>query len=220
MSNSLAIAAVTATLRQLLQPAIQRAVPGAQARSVRPDLVAADRTTVGINVFLYQVEPNGTHRNNDLPTRTDSGLLQARPRAALDLLYLISAFGADDTFEPQRLLGATVATLHAWPLLPAAEIAAAIAAESPTLSSSDLAQQGELIHITMEPLSTEALSRLWSIFGTIPYNVSVAYRVSVVLVEADLVPEVIKPVQQVHPTVMVTDDAPGTLASLSPAVPA
>jgi hypothetical protein len=216
MSNSLAIATVTVTLRQLLQPSLQRAVPGAMARSMRPDLAAAVR----VNLFLYQVAPNAAHRNDDLPTRGADGRLHARPRAAVDLLYLISCYGADDTLEPQRLLGATVATLHAWPLLPSAEIAAAIAAEPVTLSGSDLGGQAEVIRITMEPLSTEELSRLWSTFGSVPYVLSVAYRVSAVLVEPDLLPEVISPVQTVHPSVIVADDVPATLASLTPVVPA
>ncbi len=220
MSNALAVATVTATLRQLLQPAIQRAVPGAQARSLRPDLMAADRSAVGINLFLYQVVPNAAHRNDDLPTRNSNGRLQTLPQAAIDLLYLISCYGADDTLEPQRLLGAAVATLHAWPLLPIAQIAAAIAAEPAVLNGSNLSQQSELIRTTMEPLTTEELSRLWSTFGAIPYVLSVAYRVGVLLVEPDLVPESVPPVQQVHPSVLVTDDVPGTLASLAPGAPA
>jgi hypothetical protein len=76
------------------------------------------------------------------------------------------------------------------------------------------------VRISIEPLTTEALARLWSTFGPIPYILSVAYRVSAVLVEPDLVTESIKPVQQVHPTVIVTDHVPGTPASLAPGTPA
>jgi uncharacterized protein DUF4255 len=218
VSNYLAVATVTATLQHLLQPAIQAAVPGAQVRTLRPDLMVADRSALGVNVFLYQVHPNATHRNDDLPTRTSDATLRVRPRAAIDLSYLISCLGSDEAFEPQRLLGATVATLHAWPVLTPPQIEAVVAADPTILGGSDVAQQVESIEITLDGFTREELSRLWTMFGTAPYNLSVGYRVSVVLLEPDLMPLAVQPIQQVHPTVMVSDDPAATLASLTPAV--
>jgi uncharacterized protein DUF4255 len=215
VSNALAIATVTATLRQLLQPAIQRTVTGAQVRTLRPDLIAADRSGSGVNLFLYEAYPDADFRNDDLPTRRADGAPIRKPRAALGLTYLISCFGSDDALEPQRLLGATAATLHAWPVLSRSDIASAIAAEPDILGGSDLAEQPELVRMSMLRLGTEELSRLWSMFSPLPYHLSVAYQASVVLIDEDLVPLVVLPVQQVHPTVIATDDPAATLASLA-----
>jgi len=216
VSNWLAVATVTATLRQLVQPAAQQAVPGAQVRTLRPDLMFADRATSGVNLFLYRVQPNATFRNADLATRRSDGTPITRPQAALELSYLVSFFGSDETLEPQRLLGATVATLHAWPVLSADMIAAAIAAEPTYLSGSDLAQQVARVHLGLSALANDELARLWTAFPSVPLHLSVAYQAAAVLVEEPLVPTMPLPVQQVHPTVVATDDPAGYVATQWP----
>src|SRR5215218_2103096 len=113
MSNYLAIATVTATLSRTLSAAVGTDVPTAGVTTLRPD-DAPDR---GVNVYLYQVGPNGAWRNADLPTRRDDGRLVQRPRVALDLQYLLSFYGDEAQFEPQRMLGSVVRTLHTRPVL-------------------------------------------------------------------------------------------------------
>jgi hypothetical protein len=115
MSNHLAIATVTATLQQMLQPAVGNAVLNAKVGFSRPDAGASKAALV--NVFLYQVTPNAAYRNADLPTRRPDGTLVDRPQAVLDLHYLFTFHGDDDQFEPQHLLGAVASVLHAKPLL-------------------------------------------------------------------------------------------------------
>ena len=67
MSNALAIAAVTATLRNLLQGAIQPLAPGAQV-TVRPlDQARENMTVDSVNLFLYNAGPDAAWRNADLP---------------------------------------------------------------------------------------------------------------------------------------------------------
>ena len=61
--------------------------------------------------------PDPAWRNQDLPTRRPDGSVAQRPQAALDLHYLISYYGDDSELEPQRLLGSTVRTLNARPLV-------------------------------------------------------------------------------------------------------
>ncbi len=89
MSNHLALATVTATLRYMLQDRIQQAVPGAQVRTVRPDVIAKEQQARGVNLYLYQVTPNATFRNVDLATRRSDGTLAQRPVMAVDAHYLI-----------------------------------------------------------------------------------------------------------------------------------
>jgi len=90
MSNFLAIATVTATLGQVLQPAVGAGVPGATVTTLRPDGAGAGPRPTGVNIYLYQVTPNAAYRNADLPTRTSEGDLMQRPQAALDLHYPVS----------------------------------------------------------------------------------------------------------------------------------
>src|SRR5207253_6261201 len=117
MSNFLAIATVTATLRQVLTGSVGVDVPGASVTTARPNGTGAGTPTTGVNVFLYQVTPNGSWRNEDLPTRDGGGSVVQRPRAALDLHYLLTFYGADAQLEQQRLLGSVVRTLHERPVL-------------------------------------------------------------------------------------------------------
>src|ERR1700744_2485579 len=115
MSNYLAIATVTAALQQILTAPVGSAVSGATVGFGRPD--PGNTTAPLVNIFLYQITPNATFRNCDLPTRRSDGTLAQRPQAAYDLHYLMTFHGDDTQLQPQRLLGAVVTTLHSQPLL-------------------------------------------------------------------------------------------------------
>ncbi|HVZ34121.1 MAG TPA: Pvc16 family protein, partial [Polyangiaceae bacterium] len=111
MSNSRAVAAVTAALRALLTPAAA-IVPGAQITHLRPDAVAQDQQSRGINVYLYMVRPNPHHSTEQLPARRSDGSLYHRVLTVLDLHYLLSFYGSDARLEPQLLLGAASLALR------------------------------------------------------------------------------------------------------------
>src|SRR5215472_1860357 len=194
MSNSLAIATVTAAVREVLQPAVSKAVTGAGVGFSRPDSGAGTPPSPAVNVYLYQVTPNAAHRNDDLPTRWSDGTVVKRPQAAFDLHYLFTFHGDDSLLQPQLLLGAVASTLHAQPLISSAAIAKAISDFS-FLGSSNLAGQVERIRFTPTSLSLEEFSKLWSVFFQIEYTLSVAYQASIVLLESDDVPGDAPPVQ-------------------------
>jgi Pvc16 N-terminal domain len=185
MSNFLAIATVTATLSDALQAAILADVSGASVTTLRPDASDA-MPAVGVNVFLYQVTPNPQWRNEDLPTRRASSELVQRPRAALDLHYLLSFYGADGQLEPQRVLGSVVRTLHARPILTRDAVRTTIGKTAYSyLVKSNLADDIEVVRFTPLPLTLEDLSKLWSINFQAPYRLSVAYQATVVLIESE-----------------------------------
>ncbi len=194
MSNYLAIATVTATLREIVQEAALAAIPGAYVTLHRPEHMNTNAPEqAGINLFLYQVIPNTALSNVDLPTRNVDGTLIQRPQAALDLYYLLSFQGSELMQEPQRLLGSTISALHANPILTADIISSTIEKTS-YLAQSDLATQIERIKLAPLNLNLEELAKLWSVFYQIPYILSVAYYVSVVLIEAQVDVPVVKPV--------------------------
>jgi Pvc16 N-terminal domain len=183
VSNSLAIATVTAGLEQMLTPIIQKAVTNAKIAFGRPD--SSDNQTPLVNVYLYQVTPNGAYRNADLPARRSDGTLVTRPQAALDLHYLFTFHGDDTKLEPQRLLGAVATKLHAQPILSQQNISSALTQHSDFLAASDLASQPENVRFTPTMLNLEEFSKLWSAFFQVEYSLSAVYQASVVLLNSD-----------------------------------
>jgi len=195
MSNFLAIATVTAALRQTLQTAVGMDVPGSTVTTQRPDVPAT--TGPYVNIYLYQVTPNAAWRNMALPTRRNGGELVQRPQAALNLHYLLTFYGDEEKLEPQRLLGCVVRTLHARSVVTRQMIRETIA--NPLfsfLASSNLADEVELVKLTPTPLSTEELSKLWSVFFQTPYALSIAYQGTVVLIESEETPQRALPVRE------------------------
>jgi hypothetical protein len=177
MSNSLAIAAVTATLSRLLGDSLKDDLGGGNVTTRPPDK-ARDGNSNQVNLFLYNVALDPAWRNTDMPRQARPGET-GYPPLALNLFYLLTAYGKDDDKpdpNSHRLLGSAMSVLHDHPLLGAAEIKAA-------LSGNDLGDQIERVRITPQQLSIEELSKLWTIFQT-QYRISVAYQVSVVLIES------------------------------------
>jgi hypothetical protein len=194
MSNYLAIATVTAALQQVLQGPVKNAVNNASVGFSRPDSADGQQTPL-VNIFLYQVTPNPSYRNADLPTRRSDGtVLVQRPQAALDLHYLLTFHGNDDQLEPQRMLGAVASTLQSQPLLSTDNITAAVS-QFNFLTGSGLESQVERVRFTPTALSLEEFSKLWSVFFQVEYSLSVAYQASLVLIQSDDVPQSALPVQ-------------------------
>jgi hypothetical protein len=178
MSNQLAIAAVTATLRSLLVRGV--GIPEVTARPL--DNARRSATGHQLNLFLYQVLPDAAFRNQDMPRQTKPGET-GFPVLPLILSYLLTAYSDDeDDTSAHRLLGTAMGVLHDHPLLGAAEIQNATSPIA-DLSASNLHQQIERVRINLEPLSFENMSKLWTTFQT-HYRVSASYQVSVVLIES------------------------------------
>lgn len=179
MSNSLAVAAVTATLRNLLFQGIT-ADPDLADTSVttKPLDDARDNNNNAnqLNLFLYQTMINGAWSNMDMPNQVKPGET-GQPSLPLNLYYLITAYGRnnDDVFG-HRVLGRTMSILHDHPLLGADEVEAA-------LPGNDLHEQIERVRITPQPLSVDEMSKLWTTFQS-QYRISAAYQVAVVLIES------------------------------------
>jgi Pvc16 N-terminal domain len=133
MSNPLAIAATTATLRSLLDAQIPKAVtdiPNSfNVTTLSPDVAAKEYSDekIGLNLFLYQTVANAAWRNMDAPVSVRPGET-GLPPLALNLHYIITAYAKDDAAlgnVSQRILGAAMSVLHDHPLLGREEIEAA-----------------------------------------------------------------------------------------------
>lgn len=197
MSSQLAIGAVSAVLRNLLDDGMVKAAPAIGAitvTAVAPDSIKVDDPDFGprLNLFLYRVSPNQGWQNAVLPAYDANGARAGNPPLALNLHLLLTAYGKSD-FQAEILLGYAMSVLHEHPVFDRASIRTALD-PSPlgpsilppafqALAASDLADQLESVTLTLEPMDTEEMSRLWSAIQA-HYRPTAAYVVSVVLIEA------------------------------------
>lgn len=233
MSDFLAVAGVTLVLRWTLQDAL--ASSGLDTVLGATPVVTAlppDRIEVGqneapqLNLFMYQTTLNQGWRNAELPERSAAGALQSAPTLALDLHYMLSAYGSHE-LDAEILLGWGAQVLHEQPVLTREIVQAALnaARAAPGASSqaqatglTTLADQIELVKVTPQPLSTEELNRLWTAFQA-NYRATTAYLASVVLIRRQRVTRVSLPVQTrnilVQPMELpvIEDVAPGLAAA-------
>jgi Pvc16 N-terminal domain len=200
MSNVLSISAVTAVFKDLLEnglvsDAIVSSMGDVVVTALPPDRVSVEADErPQLNLFLYQISPN---RNADWSVNTADKLYArsptnrtATPPLALDLYYLLTAYGAKD-FQAELLLGYAINLLYKIPMLNGDRIETALTNATKVssanvfsqslsaISTAELAQNLGQLKISSEFLSLDEMSRLWSLFQT-HYRPSTAYRVSMV----------------------------------------
>jgi hypothetical protein len=189
MSNFLALATATETIRFVLNHYVGVDVNGATASAVSPSGVNNTGTgnglpTTGVNVFLYQIMPNAAGRNLDLPTRRSDGSLVQRPRAAVDAHFIFSVYGSYAAREPQRVMGSVIRTLNSFPYLTRQFIEQAVAQQGTSdLQGQDLSTDVELVKLMPLALTLDELSRVWSVYFQTSYALSVCYMASVIFLE-------------------------------------
>jgi hypothetical protein len=212
MSNPLAIAAVTATLRNLLQQGFTDDGFGDNVKiTTRPlDQARDNNANRGnqVNLFLYQTQLSSAWRNADMPGQIKSGETGFAP-LALNLYYLLTTYGPDNDdvdLSGHQLLGRAMSILHDHPILGTAEIEGA-------LPNNDLHRQLERVRITPQSLSVEDISKLWMTFQT-QYRTSTTYEVSVVLIESKRPTRTPLPVLQRGKTNQGVDTTPSASPSL------
>jgi hypothetical protein len=177
MSNGLAIAAVTATLRSLLSDKL--GLPDVTARP--PDKAREGIAGDQVNLFLYHIQVEPAWRNTAMPRQNKPGET-GQPPLPLNLFYLVTALSDEkDEVKNHSLLGRAMGVLHDHPLLDSSEIKDATQVNVP---GSDLHEQIERVRITLQPLPVEEISKLWTAFQT-NFRTSAGYQVSVVLIESE-----------------------------------
>jgi hypothetical protein len=213
VSSALAVAAVTRVLSSVIDQAIQAA--GASAILGTPPYLTTkspDQLEVGageaaqLSLFLYHVTTNQGWSEVGLPSRNSTGVPVDRPPLALDLHYLLIAYG-DSEYVPQVLLGLGMQALHETPFLYRQQITNVFTPPPPlvpldaALATAGLDGQVEMVKVTPEPLSTEDLSKLWTAFGG-KFRPSAGYAATVVLIESKSPIEAAPPVQTANVTAL------------------
>lgn len=208
MSNALAIAAVTATLRNMIELAIndEGGIPGTTVTTNPPDKARVGDTNQ-MNLFLYHTGINASWRNQTIPQQVKGGET-GLPPLGLDLYYLLTAYGQNnDDLISHQLLAKAMQFFHDNAVLSPSMLQL-------SLAGSDLYKQVERIRITLQPLTIDEMSKLWTTFQT-QYRISTAYQVSVVLIESA------KPVKTALPVLTRGSNDTGyqALANLLPPYP-
>ncbi|WP_392535117.1 DUF4255 domain-containing protein [Nostoc sp. C117] len=206
MSNMLSIATVTAVLKVLLENGLVSDPIAASVGDVIVTALPPDRISVEaderpqLNLFLYQVTQN---RNVDWVSqefrsrhsRINGNPSSSSPPLALDLHYVLTAYGAKD-FQAELLLGYAMHLLHKTPFITSDIIENTLLNASTTntssafsqavasVSVSDLAEQIGQIKLTPEFFNMEETSKLWSALQT-HYRPSATYMASMVLIESN-----------------------------------
>ncbi|MFF4346177.1 DUF4255 domain-containing protein [Streptomyces sp. NPDC001530] len=174
MSTSEALAAVTETLRVFLF----NNLGGPDCTVKPPDLARGENVGDQINVFLYGIARNAAWANME-PLNHAKPNESGRPPLALDLSYLITAYGnGNSDVAAQRALGRAMSLLHDHPVLGREEIRL-------VTPEARLHEQFERIRISHEPLALDEMTKLWTSFNTF-YRLSTTYTVSVVLIDSGL----------------------------------
>lgn len=196
--SALALASVTAVLKDVLENGMaSEHVTAAVGGDIAVSALPPDRIASGaderaqLNLFLYAVTPNTGLRIARVGAERTGDAVRTTP-LALDLHYLVTAYGAQD-FHTEILLGHVLRLLQQRPVLQHAEIRASIDALSvgrdghlvppalAALAASDLPDRVDRITIAAEFLSIEELSKLWSALQA-KFRPSVTYKVSVALI--------------------------------------
>jgi hypothetical protein len=160
-----------------------------------------------------------------LPSRNSRGELTENPPLALNLHYMLTAYSSKDLYS-EILLGYAMQLLHEMPVLTRESILMALKpsvtvseetqpvfpAELRNLNASDLIDQIENIRITPNYLSIDEMSKLWSALQS-KYRPTVAYLVSVVLIQSQ------KPKRSPLPVLKVGPDNRGIISQATTTTP-
>jgi hypothetical protein len=195
-SSALVIAVVSAALRNTLESSLITRSVSAAIGEVLVSALPPDRIDTGaternrLNLFLYKVTPKLTMRslNGAATSEPASQLL------ALDLHYLLSAYGEQDLYA-EVLIGEAMHIFLNMPTLSRDDLLKALAAEpdrqpavalppiTAALAAARLPDAMQRVEIGLEFMNSEESSRLWSATQT-KYRLSVAYKVSAAFLEA------------------------------------
>ena len=222
MSNALAISTVTAVLQDLLNSVYTESpLGGVSVSAVAPDIIQSKlgngNEQLQVNIFLHQVSPNAAWRNVGLPSLAPDGSSRLKnPPLALDLHYLLTAYGSQDT-QAEALLGYAILMMFQNPVLPRSLINAVLTKllinpppNNPLaglLSTSGLADQIEMVKITPASMGREEMAWIWTALKA-DYRPTFAFDVSVVLISSPAASSSPLPVLSRNINIQVGSSAP------------
>jgi hypothetical protein len=186
LGNFLAFASVTATISYILEE-VNRDIAGIRITTKPLDAVDVQNPVNGLNIFLYLVAPNPSIDAIDTLIKDRAGKPTNNPMLLVDLHYLITATSSEnDDLTAQKILASAMRILNEHPVLVRDLIRKAVRNKE-GLESSDLADQVEDVRLSLNALSTEDLTKIWSRFPNANFRASIAYVANVVLLESKII---------------------------------
>lgn len=170
----------TALQERLRQALVASQVPGSVFVGPLDDQDAAGAALI---LFLYRVVPNQALRNTEhrVPSGVPSPPVRVFHNALpLDLYFLVTV-GTVRAPGEETLLRALGFVMQAMQT-------------NPDLTGTAVGE--ETVHVTLEPLGTEEVSRIWALFPTANYRTSIVYLASPVWIDPLLPETVAAPVMQ------------------------
>jgi hypothetical protein len=124
----------------------------------------ADKGDLYLSIYLYNIKESGDNRQTRMISR-GPGEIQFPPQT-VDLYYLLTAHSTAElqsrVLDEHRIIGRAIQVLYDSSILRGSALVGT------------LADHGEEVRIVMDPISGEALTRMWN-FGDAPYRLSVSY---------------------------------------------
>jgi hypothetical protein len=144
-----------------------------------------------LTLFLYKVIQNAELKNDGrrfLPPDGSGRHMEQEAPLTVDLHYLLTAH-ATDLFDAHQALSGAMRVLYDNAVLRGSRL---VSPDSRGLTDDSV------LRITLDPLSTEEMNRIWSLFPDTPYEISVAYLVTPVPIESGRTESTAPVVDQLH----------------------
>jgi Pvc16 N-terminal domain len=168
MSEYTVIDDISSTLLNLLRANTSALISSDHITSGSPADVQED-TSPRLSLFLYHIGENKYLKNQDMQAGTPGKLRY--PALPLNLFYLLTAYGQTRETE-QQIIGRAMQIFYDHAVI------------GGSLLQGSLAGTYEEIIVAFNPLTIDDMNKLWSMFGSKPYRLSVTYQVSTALIDA------------------------------------
>jgi hypothetical protein len=190
LSDYLAIAGVSSTLRTLL---LDRMAPAKPVVTIAPpDVSIPGSTGQRVNLYLYQISENGNLKNQEIPGEGHPGRF-GRPPLSLNLYYLVTCYGGSESsdhgdLDAQQVLGDAMRVLYDYAIITPDLVITkkGIGTMGTPILDPSLRNEFEQIKVVLQPTSLDELTNLWTHFSEVNFRRSVTYEVSVVQIESQL----------------------------------
>lgn len=132
--------------------------------------------SVRLTLFLYAIVENAYLKNEE--RRVVRSTEMRPPPLSLDLYYLLTTYAdanapADPTLEAHRILGRAMQIFYDNGIL------------SGSVLHERLAARNAELRLSLNPITVEDLTRIWSVFPNRPYRTSVSYLVTPARIDSD-----------------------------------
>jgi len=221
MSTYKAMAAVSSTLKNLLLDRMEDA-PG-NITLAPPDVAIQGATARRLNLYLFQITENASLKNQEIPGQGNPGAY-GQPPLSLNLHYLMTAYADSDTAQDsdlaaQLVLCDAMRVFHDYAIIP--PDLAKLSDPAQTILDPDLVGEYERVKITLQPVSIEEISKIWTAMPHAHFRRSVLYEVAVVQIASRLPRRLPRPVKtrRVSLTLSRRPEITAVYRTPAPAVP-